>query len=237
MIANTHSAARNNNGDNHSAALAAIRRVYAVWGKHPRLYAAQDAITFLGRASEIRRQAVEATGVARGGRLLEVGCGTGRNFPYIQELLGPEGRLVGFDYTEEMLSSAAELVRREGWSNVELIQGDATELDVGSEPFDGVLVALAMSVMPDHVAVIRRCQEVLRPGGALSICDAQPFTEGPRFLNPLLRALYVPTTGWRPDRDIPKAMRAVFGNVEVETFNLGTFFIATSRKDDADETR
>lgn len=237
MIANTHSAARNNNGDNHSAALAAIRSVYAVWGKHPRLYAAQDAITFLGRASEIRRQAVEATGVARGGRLLEVGCGTGRNFPYIQELLGPEGRLVGFDSTEEMLSSAAELVRREGWSNVELIQGDATELDVGSESFDGVLCALAMSVMPDQIAVIRRCKEVLRPGGIFSVVDARPFTRGPRFLNPLVRAVYTPTTAWRPDADIPGAMREVFGDVRVETFNYGTFFIATSRKDDADDTR
>lgn len=53
--------------------LSAVRRVYAVWGRHPRLYAAQDWITFLGgKPHEIRRRAVEAMAVAKGERVLEL---------------------------------------------------------------------------------------------------------------------------------------------------------------------
>ena len=43
-----------------SPGLETVRRVYATWGRHPRLYAAQDWLTFLGRHQAIRRRAVEA---------------------------------------------------------------------------------------------------------------------------------------------------------------------------------
>ncbi|MBZ0270899.1 class I SAM-dependent methyltransferase [bacterium] len=211
--------------------LARVRRVYSAWGRHPRLYDAQDAITFLGRHRTIRQRAAAATSVGAGARVLEVGCGSGRNFPYIEELIGPTGRLVGFDYTEAMLDAARALVARRGWENVELVQGDAAVLDLGDEPFDGVLSALAMSVMPDLAAVLRRCRDVLRPGGTLAVCDASLFSGALRIFNPLVRAVYVRLTAWNPDRDIPAAMRSVFGNVSVERFNAGTFIIATSTKD------
>ncbi|MCA9688546.1 MAG: hypothetical protein R3A51_00685 [Nannocystaceae bacterium] len=42
-----------------------VQRIDARWGRHPRLYAAQDAITFLGRAHAIPRRAVGAAGVGR----------------------------------------------------------------------------------------------------------------------------------------------------------------------------
>lgn len=207
-----------------------IRRVYSVWGRHPRLYAAQDWLTFLGRPHAIRRRAVAATRAVPGARVLEVACGTGRNFQYIEERIGPEGRLVGFDLSPEMLSSARDLSRRSGWSNVELVQGDAAVLDVGPEPFDAVLSILGISVVPDFVAALERCHALLHPGGILSICDALLFDGALRVLNPAVRALYEPSTGWRPERNVPDAMRSIFGNVSVETFNLGTFFVATSVK-------
>ena len=99
--------------ESYSATLGTIKKVYVVRGFQPRLDAAQGTITFLGRASDIRWRAVKATGIRRWERLLEVGCGTGRKCPCIQEQLGPTGKLVGFDYTQEMPSAAGQLVRRE----------------------------------------------------------------------------------------------------------------------------
>jgi len=55
--------------------------VYGFWGRHPRLYAAQDCATFLGRPGHIRRAAVAALGLRSGESVLEVASGSGRNFP------------------------------------------------------------------------------------------------------------------------------------------------------------
>jgi demethylmenaquinone methyltransferase/2-methoxy-6-polyprenyl-1,4-benzoquinol methylase len=218
-------------GSSSRPGLGTVRRVYAVWGRHPRLYAAQDWITFLGRHHAIRRRAVEATGMGPGARVLEVACGTGRNFRYIEDRIGLGGRLVGFDYSDEMLSAAGDLSRRHGWSNVELVQGDAAVLDIGDEPFDAVVSVLGISAVPDYTAALERCRAVLRPGGVLSVCDAQLFSGAMRVLNPIVRAAYTRGAAWNPDRDIPEDMQRIFGNVSVETFNLGTFFVATSTRE------
>jgi S-adenosylmethionine-diacylgycerolhomoserine-N-methlytransferase len=186
----------------------------------------------MGRSRRIRAAAVESLRLREGDRVLEVGCGTGRNFRHLQRAIGAEGRLVGFDYSEEMLAAGSRLCRRRGWHNVTLVQGDAAELDVGEGGFDGVLSVLAMSVIPGYRQALERCRELLRPGGVVSICDARLFPGRLSFLNPLVRALYTWGAAWDPARDLPAAIGEVFGNVEVEDLNLGSFFIATAVKEE-----
>jgi ubiquinone/menaquinone biosynthesis C-methylase UbiE len=223
----THEA--ESNGAKHLE-LGDIARIYRTWGRHPRLYAAQDLLTFLGRHRTIRRRAVAALQVGRGARVLEVAAGTGRNFSYIEDVIGPEGTLVALDYSGEMLDAAKALAARRGWHNIEFVQGDASRLEVGAAPFDAVLCVLGFSAMPGHLVALRRCRDVLRARGVLSVCDARPFSGLLSMLNPLLRAIYVPTTGWHPDRDVARDMEQVFGNVATETFNAGTFFVAWAQK-------
>jgi SAM-dependent methyltransferase len=55
---------------------------------------------------------------------------TGRNFPLILEKIGPTGKLLGVDYTPDMLARARERVERERWKNVELVQGDAACIEL-----------------------------------------------------------------------------------------------------------
>lgn len=207
-----------------------VRKVYAFWGHHPAVYAASDYLTFLGRPGPIRGRAVRALGLSEGARVLEVGCGTGRNLVHLRRAVGGTGRIVAFDYSEEMLLAAERLARRKGWSNVTFLQGDAQTLDVGEETFDGVLSVLAVSAIPGWEGALRRCLEVLRPGGVLSVGDARLFSGLPGILNPIVEAAYRWGAAWDPSRDIPGRMREIFGNVRVERFNLGTFFIATSTR-------
>ncbi|TAL19296.1 methyltransferase domain-containing protein [Patescibacteria group bacterium] len=210
--------------------LGRVRRVYGFWGRHPALYAAQDLVTFIGRAGKIRRRAVEELQLKKGGKALEVACGTGRNFPYLLAAIGKEGRLVGFDYSQEMLDAARELCRRKGWGNVTLVQGDAAALRISGKDFDGILSVLGISAVPGWEAALRRSCELLRPGGRLVVCDARLFRGAFFFLNPLIRALYSRFAAWDPSKNIPDKMREIFGNAEVENYNFGTFFIATSVK-------
>lgn len=205
-----------------------VRRVYRFWGRHPLLYALQDYATFLGRPASVRRRAVEALALPRGGRVLDVGCGTGRNFPFLEESVGASGRVVGLDLSDSMLAAARALAARNGWTNVSLVQGDAARLDVGEGGFDGVLSTLAFSVIPDWLTALRRCREVLKPGGALVLCDGRLFGDPLTALNPLLRRIYGRLAAWDPDRNLSEGMSVVFGNVSERRFNLGTFVVAKS---------
>lgn len=216
--------------DDVTALLDRVGSVYGFWGRHSLLYAAQDYVTFLGRPKRIRVAAVAALGLRRGAVVLEVACGSGRNLPYLVHAVGPGGKVVGFDYTPEMLAAAQSLCRRRGWSKVECIQGDAAELDVGDAQFDGVVSVLGISAVPRWRLALERCHRVLRPGGVLAVCDARLFAGAWSVLNPALRKLYERGAAWDPTRDIPGEIRRIFGNATVEDFNAGTFFVARAVK-------
>ncbi len=207
-----------------------VQRTYARWGKHPAVYAVAAKLVFLGREQELRRRTIESMNLEPGARVLEVGCGTGRDFPYVEEVIGARGRLVGLDYSREMLESARRFVAESTWRNITLQHGDAAVMDVGDEPFDGVFSVLAMSCVPDFRAAIARSRDVLRPGGVLAICDAREFTGPWSLFNRAVRAVFVPLTAWYPDHDLIGAMDEVFGNVDVQYFNAGGMYIATATK-------
>lgn len=207
-----------------------VRTTYSFWGRFPSLYAAQDMITFMGRPGSIRRKAVERLELRKGSRVLEVACGTGRNFPHLIGSIGEEGFLIGFDYSQQMLYSAAGLCEKKGWKNVKLLQGDAAELAIAEKDFDGVLCVLGVSAIPGWEKALSRCRDVLRPGGVLSVCDARLFQGALKFLNPAIKRIYSRFAAWDHSRDIPEKMKEIFGNVGVRDFNMGTFFVASSIK-------
>jgi demethylmenaquinone methyltransferase/2-methoxy-6-polyprenyl-1,4-benzoquinol methylase len=131
-----------------------------------------------------RRKAVVDLGLSRGDSVLEIGCGTGRNFPYLREAVGPAGRIYGVDISRGMLRRARELCDAEHWSNVELSEGDAADY-AAPEPLDAVLFSLSYNTMPHHRTVLRRAWQQLRPGGRLVIMDAKvPPGLGGRLILP-----------------------------------------------------
>ncbi len=100
---------------------------------------------------------------------------TGANFPLLEAEIGPHARLVGLDYTHAMLEQARQLVEKEGWQNVELVEADAGAFDL-DEQFDAVLWTLAASVVPAWQLALQRAAAHLKPGGRLVIADAR-FTD------------------------------------------------------------
>ncbi len=197
-----------------------VKSAYSFWGQFPLLYAAQDFITFMGRAEYIRKRAVSKLKLQKANKVLEVACGTGRNFPYVIDAIGPEGKLVGFDYTQEMLDAAKELSRKKNWQNITFIQGDAAELNVADLAFDGVISVLGISPIPRWEEALNRCKDVLRIGGVISICDAQLFEGIFNVFNPIVKIVYANLAAWDPSKNIPAKLKELFGNVSVENFNF-----------------
>ncbi|BAS09291.1 match to protein family HMM PF08241 [Arthrobacter sp. Hiyo4] len=64
--------------------------------------------------------------------MLDIGCGTGLNFPLLQERIGAAGTIVGIDRSAGMLRQARRRAEARGWQNVILIQADMVLLDPGS---------------------------------------------------------------------------------------------------------
>jgi S-adenosylmethionine-diacylgycerolhomoserine-N-methlytransferase len=143
-----------------------IRRIYALVAP---AYGLSD-LYGLGQMPRMRRIAVQRLGLEPGASVLEVSCGTGANFSNLQVQIGPSGRLVGVDYTPAMLAQAHRLVERRGWQNVELLQADAAQLELG-EQFDAVLWTLATTVVPDWQAALERAVAHVKPGGWLVVGD------------------------------------------------------------------
>ncbi len=146
-----------------------IEHTYQNWAK---VYEWLTPIYLLGNEKRLRRETIGSLHLQPGQTVLDVACGTGRNFPLILEKIGPSGKLVGVDYTAAMLDRARERVKREGWRNVELIRGDAARIDLGRE-FDAALCTLAIGVIPDYRGALDRMVAHLKPGAWLAIGDAK----------------------------------------------------------------
>ena len=148
-------------------------QVEAVYGGLARRYdLAARLLDLLGFGYDrLRLDAVNALHLKEGDRVLEIGCGTGANFPLLEDRIGATGRIVGLDLTREMLDVAARRITDGGWSNVELIHCRASEYAFPDQGFDAVVSTLALTLEPDYDAVVGAAAKTLRPGGRFVIAD------------------------------------------------------------------
>jgi demethylmenaquinone methyltransferase/2-methoxy-6-polyprenyl-1,4-benzoquinol methylase len=122
------------------------------------------------REKRYRRDSVEALCLKTGDTVVDLACGTGLNFSFLEEAIKPEGKIIGVDFTDAMLDKAHERVLGAGWRNVELVQADIAEYIFPSQ-VAGVLSAFAICLLPEIDDPIRRAAAALRPGGRLAILD------------------------------------------------------------------
>jgi ubiquinone/menaquinone biosynthesis C-methylase UbiE len=175
-----------------------------------------------------RRKAVAALELRPGDTVLEIGAGSGRNFPYLVEAVGPSGTVIGVDASTGMLAEARKLIERKGWQNVELLQQDGAQLEVDRD-LDGVLFSLSYSVLPEPRPALARAWERLRPSGRVVVMDLGLTEGGPRrLLGPVARLLTKLAPGdpySNPWEDL-----AAYGPVETERFLLRLYYVSSVAK-------
>jgi demethylmenaquinone methyltransferase/2-methoxy-6-polyprenyl-1,4-benzoquinol methylase len=109
-----------------------------------------DARTAAG--APYRRQTVEVLAPRRGETILDVGCGTGLNFPDIEVGIGPAGRLLALEPCREMLDLARERAGEHGWRNVTFLEGAGEDVRL-AEPADAALICGVHDVMRSPAAL------------------------------------------------------------------------------------
>lgn len=134
------------------------------------------------RVMHYRRLAVKGLGLQRGACVVDLGCGTGLNFPLLEKAVGPEGRIIGVDLSADMLQQARQRVRRAGWENVELIEADCAAYRFPAGGVDGVLSTLALVIVDEYDDVIRRAAATLQPGGRLALFGMKRPEDWPEWL-------------------------------------------------------
>jgi SAM-dependent methyltransferase len=177
-----------------------------------------------------RARAAQQLALRPGDRVLEIGCGTGRNFPYLREAVGPDGRIYGVDLSAGMLARARALCRRQRWHNIEIARDDAANY-VAREPLDGVLFGLSYNTMPHHLCVLQHAWKQLRPGGRIVIMDGKvpPGLAGELIL-PFGLWLMRHTMLGNPLIAPWKDLAAIAEDFEMEEFLFGSWYICRGTK-------
>ncbi len=168
-----------------------IARAYARWAPvYDRVF---------GKVFERGRHAAIAaveTALPRGGRLLEVGVGTGISLPdYRRDI-----RIVGLDISAPMLCKAQQRVRELGLTNVETLSVmDAAKLALPDASFDAVVAQYVITAVPDPDGTLDEFARVVKPGGEIILVNHIGAEGGARAVfeqgfAPLARRL-----GWRPE--------------------------------------
>jgi ubiquinone/menaquinone biosynthesis C-methylase UbiE len=161
-----------------------------------------------------------AAELAKGGTVLEVGCGSGMGLPYLQ---AHARMVVGGDYTMALLKEA-----RRHLPDTPLVRMDAQRLPFLDRSFDSVLMLEMIYYVADQDAAFSECRRVLKPGGKLMIClpnrdrpDFNPSAFSTRYPNvPEIATLFV-----RAGFDVQ-----VYGGFEIEAASSRDRFLAPIRQ-------
>jgi len=165
-----------------------VKKAYARWAPF------YDVV--FGRLFESGRQAAIAAAERVGGKILEVGVGTGISLPDYSS----DNRIVGVDLSEPMLQKARERVSELALGHVEQLEVmDAEHLSFPDNSFDAVVALYVVSTVPHPEDALDEFARVVRPGGEIILANRVGAEAGVRrTVEEMLRPI-VCRLGWRLD--------------------------------------
>ena len=139
-----------------------------------RRYDLVNTVLSLGTDGGWRRRAARETGLKAGGSALDVACGSGKLTAELARVAGPTGRVVGLDFSPEMLA-----VARLHYPSIEFTEGDALNLPFEDASFDATTIAFGLRNLADPVRGLREMTRVLKPGGRAVVLEFVKPPHGP----------------------------------------------------------
>jgi demethylmenaquinone methyltransferase/2-methoxy-6-polyprenyl-1,4-benzoquinol methylase len=178
---------------------------------------------------------VQALRLRPGDTVVEIGCGTGLNFPLIEHQISPDGRIVGVDMTDAMLAQAQQRIEASGWTNISLVHAAAAEFEFPTG-IDAILASYAHSLLPDCRQVIANGAAALSAGGRWVVLDVKVPDNMPRWLTRLGIATVGRSTAleeWvvhRPWEQVRVAMQETLADLSWTELFFGIAYLAAGSR-------
>jgi len=167
---------------------AGVAKAYAAWAP------VYDLV--FGQVFDAGRKATIALADRIGGRILDVGIGTGLSLTDYSRTT----KICGVDISEPMLRKARERARTLNLTNVEALSVmDAKHLAFADGTFDAVVAQYVVTAVPEPEATLDDFVRVLKPGGELILVNHIGAEGGPRKLFELAFSPIARRLGWRPE--------------------------------------
>lgn len=133
----------------------------------------RTSFKWIGGEAAFRHGIIEAAELSEGHRVLDVSCGTGTLAAMMAGLVGPGGRVLGVDLSEEMLKVAR---RKAAGDNVDFIRANAEDIPFEDDSLDRVTISLAVHEMnrEGRLNALSEMHRVLAPGGLAVVADMRP---------------------------------------------------------------
>ena len=109
--------------------------------------------------------------IKNGDTVIDLGSGAGNDCFIARAEAGEKGKIIGIDFTPEMIEKAKNNVKKHGYTNVEFIQGDIENIPVESNFADVIVSNCVLNLVPNKKAVFNEIYRVLKHDGHFSISD------------------------------------------------------------------
>lgn len=169
------------------------QRVHNVFEKIYGQYDKMNAVISFKQHIKWRNYTMKKMNVQKGSAALDVCCGTADWTIALGEAAGTEGRVIGLDFSKNMLKVGHEKVQP--YPQITLIHGNAMELPYEDNTFDYVTIGFGLRNVPDYLQVLKEMNRVLKPGG-MAVCleTSQPtmpvFKQGYYFYFKFIMPLF-----------------------------------------------
>lgn len=204
-----------------------IERIYG--NLAPKYDLSVQLFRFLGfRIQAYRKKAVENLRLNRGNTVVDLGCGTGLNFEFLENIIGPEGKIIGVDLSDSMLKQAELRIKKNGWQNVTLIQKDMETYNIPGYT-DAVLSTLAMTMSPRYDEITHKIAKKLPSGKRMTIMELKKTVNWPDWVTRVMIFL-LKSYGTRYDhsnRTPWLSVREHFPTFFMQEFYGGAVYVAT----------
>ncbi|MFA5882006.1 MAG: demethylmenaquinone methyltransferase [Eubacteriales bacterium] len=140
--------------------------VHSIFSSIAKKYDILNTVLSFNQDKYWRKFTVEQTGLKPGGKALDICCGTGMITTELAKKTGPDGKVIGLDFCEEMLEIARENLEHSPFKNsIEYVQGNAMELAFLDNTFDSVTIGFGLRNVPDRKKTLQEMTRVVKPGG------------------------------------------------------------------------
>ncbi|MGC4376287.1 demethylmenaquinone methyltransferase [Fictibacillus sp. Mic-4] len=151
-------------------------RVHSVFEKISKQYDFMNNIISFNQHTRWRKDTMRRMNVKEGDKALDVCCGTGDWSIALSQAVGETGKVVGLDFSRNMLKVGQEKIDKLQLKNVELRYGNAMELPFEDNSFDVVTIGFGLRNVPDYFQAVKEMHRVVKPGGKVVCLETSQIT-------------------------------------------------------------